>query len=176
MWCVKKSAKGFTKLAQQQLTHEKVKETVSSGCLILTRNLRITSSSHHLHTVNPLKKSLNAFGDKRFNLDNGIDTMPFDLIIIVHVLFFDKDDNFFNESLSSWSSGELYEIENQREIETTVETNNNNADTPDPCFVRTTEIRESDTDSDEISNEHDIEEELPECNLFTVYEAIESDS
>ena len=172
----KKSAKGFTILPQRQLTHEKVKETVSFGCLILTQNLRITFSSHHLHTKTLLKKSLSAFDDERFNLDNGIDTMPFGLIITVHDHFFDKEDKFVNESLSSWLSGELYEIENQRDIENTVETNNNNAETPDPRFVRMTAIRESDNDSDEISNKNDIEDELLECNPFTGYEAIESNS
>ena len=78
--------------------------------------------------------------------------------------------------MSSWSSGELYEIENQREIETTVETNTDNAEIPDPSFVRTAAITESDIDSDEIADENEIEEELPVYNPFIDYEAIESDS
>ena len=79
--------------------------------------------------------------------------------------------------LSSWSSGELHEIENQREIETTVETNTDNAVIPDPGFVRTAAITESDIDSDEIvDGKNEIEEERPVYNPFIDYEAIESDS
>ena len=120
--------------------------------------------------------SLNAFDDKRYILENGIDTLPFGHINIVHDRFFDEDDNFDNESLSSWSSAELYEIENQRKIETTVETNTDNAEIPDPGFVRTATITESDIDSDEIADENEIEEERQVYNPFIDYEAIESDS
>ena len=68
-------------------------------------------------------------------------------------MFSDEADNFDNESLSSWSSGEFYEIENQRAFETRVETNNDNAEITDPGFVRTAAIREFDIDSDEIAHE-----------------------
>ena len=91
--------------------------------------------------------SLNPFDDKRYILDNGIYTLPFGQTNIVHDRFFEEDGNFDNESLSSWSSGELYEIENQGKIKTTVETNTDNAEIPDPGFVRTAAIRESDIDS-----------------------------
>ena len=157
----KKSAKGVTKLVQQQLTHDRFKETLSSGRLIRMQNHRIASSSHQLHTVTIIKVSLNAFDDKRYILDDGIDTLPFGCINIVHDRFFDEDNNFDNESLSSWSSGELHNIENQREIETTDETNTDNAEFPDPGFVRTTANTESDIDSDEIVAENEIEEERP---------------
>ena len=120
--------------------------------------------------------SLNAFDDKQYILDNGIVTLPFGHINIVHDRFFDEDDNFDNESLSFWSSGELHEIENQREIETTFETNTVNAEIPDPGFVRTAAITESDIDSDEIADENEIEEERPMYNPFIDYEAIESGS
>ena len=105
--------------------------------------------------------SLNAFDDKRYILEKGIDTLPFGHINILHDRFFDKDDNFDNESLSSWSSGELYKIENQREVETTVETITDNGEIPDPGFVRTAAITESDIDLDEIADENEIEEERP---------------
>ena len=78
--------------------------------------------------------------------------------------------------MSSWSSGGLYEIENQREIETTVETDTENAEIPDPGFVTTAAIAESDIDSDEIADENEIKEERPVYNPFIDYEAIESDS
>ena len=96
--------------------------------------------------------------DKRYIFDNGIDTLPFGHINIVHDRFFDEDENFDNEALSCWSSAEMYEVGNQREFETTVETNSNNAEIPDPGFVRTAANRESDIDSDEIADETDIEE------------------
>ena len=118
---------------------------------------------------------INAFDNKRYVLENGIDTLPFGHINIVHERFFDEDDNFDNESLSSWSSGELYEIENQREIETTVKTNTDDAEIPDPSFVRTAAITESDIDSDEIADENEIEES-PVHKPFIDYEVIESDS
>ena len=73
---------------------------------------------------------LNAFDNKRYALDNGIDRLPFGHIIIVHYRFFDEENNFDNESLGSWSSGELYEFENQWEFETTVETNTDKFLTP----------------------------------------------
>ena len=104
--------------------------------------------------------SFNAFDDKRYILDNGIDTLWFGHIIIVHDPFSDQDDNFDNESLSSWSSGELYEIENQRDIETRVGTNTENAEILDPGFVRTTAITESDIDSDEIADEGETEKNV----------------
>ena len=77
---------------------------------------------------------------------------------------------------SSWLSGELHEIENQSEIETTVETNTDNAEIPDPGFVRTIAITEYDIDSDEIVDENEIEEERPVYNPFIDYQAIETDS
>ena len=120
--------------------------------------------------------SLNAFDDKRYIFDNGIDTLPFGHINIVHDRFFDEDDNFDNESLSSWSSGKLHEIEKQREIETTVETNTDNAEIPDRGFVITAAITESDIDSDEIIDDNETEEERSVYNPFIDYEAIESDS
>ena len=73
-------------------------------------------------------------------------------------------------------SGELHKIENQKEIETTVETNNDNAEISDPGFVRTVAITESDIDSDESVDANEIKEERPVYNLFIDYEAIESDS
>ena len=144
----RKSAKGVTKLSQRQLTHDRFKETLSSGRLTRTQNHRIASSGHQLHTVTINNVSLNAFDDKQYILDKGIDTLPFGHINIVHDRFFDENDKFDNESLSSWSSGELNEIEYQREIETTVEMNTDKAKILDPVFVRTAAITESDIDFD----------------------------
>ena len=47
---------------------------------------------------------------------------------------------------------------------------------PDPGFVKTAAITESDIDSDEIADENEIEEERSMYNPFIDYEAIESDS
>ena len=172
----KKSAKGVIKLAKRQLTHDRFKETLSSIRLIRTQNHRIASSSHQLHTVTTNKESLNAFDNKRYILDIGIETLPFGHINVVHNRFFDEDDKFDNESLSFLSSVELHKIERQREMETTVETNTDNAEIPDPGFARNAAIRESDFESDEIADEKDIEEERSEYNPFIDYEPIESDS
>ena len=108
----KKSANGVTKIAQRQLTHDRFKETLSPVSLIRTQNLKVAFSSHQLHTVNIKKLSLNAFDDKRFFLDNGIDTFPYGRLNIVHDCSFDEEKIFDKESLSSWLSGVLYEIEN----------------------------------------------------------------
>ena len=54
--------------------------------------------------------------------------------------------------------------------------NTDNAEIPDPGFVRTAAITESDIDSDEIANEKEIDEKRPVYNPFVEYEAIESDS
>ena len=61
-------------------------------------------------------------------------------------------------------------------METTVETNTVNAEFPDPGFVRTAKITESDIDSDEIADENEIGYEHPVYNPSIDCEAIESDS
>ena len=84
--------------------------------------------------------------------------MPFGRTNIVHNRFFHGDDNFDIKSLSSWS-GESYKIENLRESKTTIETNNDNAEMPDPGSVRTAAIKEFDIDSDKIADKNDVEED-----------------
>ena len=75
--------------------------------------------------------------------------------------------------MNRWVPGRL---ESCTKIETTVETNTDNAEIPDPGFVKTAAITESDIDSDEIADENEIEEKRPMYNPFIDYEAIESDS
>ena len=157
-----KSAKDVRKIAQRQLTHDRFKEIIPSGRLIRTQNHRIASSSHQLHRVTINKTLLNAFDDKRYILDNGIDTLPFGHINIVHDRFFDEGNNFDDESSSSCSSGPLYKIENQRKIETTVDTSIGKIEISNTGFVLTTTTRVSDIDSAEIdSDENEIEEIRP---------------
>ena len=74
--------------------------------------------------------------------------------------------------MSSCSSGELYETENQSKIET----NTDNSEFPDPGFVRTATITESDIDSEIADENEKIEEERPVYNPFIDFDAIESDS
>ena len=89
---------------------------------------------------------------------------------------YNKDDCFDIYSVRSWLSGELYEIENPRERETTAVMNNTNAEIPEPGFVRIDAIRDSDIFSNKTAEENDKEEERPEYNPFNDYDGIKSNS
>ena len=123
--------------------------------LICTQNHCTDSSSHRLHIVTFDKVSPNVFDDEQYILDNGINTLPFGHINIDHDRFSDEDDSSNNESFSSWSSGEIEEIKNRREIESIVETNNNHHNNK-TFAIRTIANREPDIDSDQKTNENDI--------------------
>ena len=75
--CRKLSAKGSSKTAQKMLTHQRYRDTLTSGSSFITENSRIASESHNLLPVTSTKTSLSALDDKRYILDDGQQTLPY---------------------------------------------------------------------------------------------------
>ena len=73
----KLSAKGVSRYAQNSLKHDVYKHVISSSNIVKTNNVRIGANRHQLETISTNKVSLSAFDDKRYILENGIDTLPF---------------------------------------------------------------------------------------------------
>ena len=78
------------------LTHQRYRDTLTSGSLFKTENSRFASESHNLQTVTSTKTSLSAFDDKRYILDDGQQTLLYGYKIIVGqtaIGIDDSDDN-----------------------------------------------------------------------------------
>ena len=78
------------------LTHQRYRDTLTSGSLFKTENSRIASESLNVQTVASTKTSLSAFDDKRYILDDGQRTLPYGHKIIVGqtaIGIDDSDDN-----------------------------------------------------------------------------------
>lgn len=73
----KKSAKGVSRKAQEQLSHDVYKNVLEQCSIVRLPNVRIESKNHEIFTVETNKIALTAFDDKRFIQDNGVDTLPF---------------------------------------------------------------------------------------------------
>ena len=73
----KLSAKGVSRFARTSLKHNIYKTVLSTTNSIRTNNIRIGSTLHQLETISSSKISLSAFDDKRYILENGIETLPF---------------------------------------------------------------------------------------------------
>ena len=109
----RKSAKGVTKHAQNDVTHDKFKDVLLKRNVVRTANTRIASANHSLHTLVVNKLSLSAFDDKRFLFANGIESLPYGHHHILETVFHckilnepdwgDQDsnaENVFDRSLS----------------------------------------------------------------------------
>ena len=75
------------------LTHQRYRDTLTSGSLFKTENSRIASESHNLQTVTSTKISLSAFDDKRYILDDGQQALPYGHKIIVGQTAIDHSDD-----------------------------------------------------------------------------------
>ena len=73
----KLSAKGVSRFPQTNLKHDNYKTVLSTTNSIRTNNIRTGSTLHQLETISSRKISLSAFDDKRYILENGIETLPF---------------------------------------------------------------------------------------------------
>ena len=62
----KKSAKGISKYAKRELTHNKYKQSLTYCSLVRSENVRINSCNHNLQTIITNKISLSAFDNKRY--------------------------------------------------------------------------------------------------------------
>ena len=84
----KLSAKVVSRFAQTNLKHDIYKTVFSTTNSIRTNNIRIGSTLHQLETISSSKKSLSAFDDKRYILENGIGTLPFGHYLVRDIVAF----------------------------------------------------------------------------------------
>ena len=73
----KRSAKGVVQHSQQQLTHQRFRETLLSGKTLRIYNYSIKSKAHTNVTIAQNRIALSPFDSKRFLLFDGIATLPF---------------------------------------------------------------------------------------------------
>ena len=74
---VKQSAKGVQKLVKKTLHHDKFLECLLTGVSSRAPMTRIRSANHQIKVTTTNKTALSCFDDKRFILDNGVDTLPY---------------------------------------------------------------------------------------------------
>ena len=73
-----KKAKGIVKsVVKKELKHSNYVDCILEQKKIMCQQNLIRSKKHNLHVVNVNKVGLSAFDDKRFVLNNGIDTLAF---------------------------------------------------------------------------------------------------
>ena len=98
----KLSAKGVTRYAQRKMPHDVYKSVLESGQAVKTYNTRIGSKKHQLQTIRTNKVSLSGFDDKRFVLENGVDTLP-------HGHYLNRDIEVMNDIIDDpeWGSDEM---------------------------------------------------------------------
>ena len=73
----KRSAKGVVQHSQQQLTHQRFRETLLSGKTLRIYNYSTKSKAHTNITIAQKRIALSPFDSKRFLLFDGIATLPF---------------------------------------------------------------------------------------------------
>ena len=84
----KLSSKGVSRFARTNLKHDIYKTVLSTTNSIRTNNIRIGSTLHQLETISSSKISLSAFDDKRYILENGIETLPFGHYLVRDIVAF----------------------------------------------------------------------------------------
>ena len=84
----KLAAKGVSRFAQRNFKHDIYKTVLSTTNSIRTNNIRIGSTLHQLETISSSKISLSAFDDKRYILENGIETLPFGHYLVRDIVAF----------------------------------------------------------------------------------------
>ena len=73
----KRSAKGVVHYSQQQLTHQRFRETLLSGKTLRIQNYSIQSKAHTNIIIAHNQSVFSPFDRKRFLLFDGIATLPF---------------------------------------------------------------------------------------------------
>ena len=71
------SAKGVVQHSQQQLTHQRFRDTLLSGKTLRIYNDSIKSKAHTNITIAQSRIALSPFDSRRFLLFDGIATLPF---------------------------------------------------------------------------------------------------
>ena len=103
----KRSAKGVVQHSQQQLTHQRFRETLLSGKTLRIYNYSIKSKAHTNITIAQNRIALSPFDSKRFLLFDGIATLPFG--------HRSTEENMFFEAIaeeSEWANSQTYRSEN----------------------------------------------------------------
>ena len=98
----KRSAKGVVQHSQQQLTHQRFRETLLSGKTLRKYNYSIKSKAHTNITIAQNRIALSPFDSKRFLLFDGIATLPFG--------HRSAEENVFFEAIaeeSEWANSQL---------------------------------------------------------------------
>ena len=98
----KRSAKGVVKHSQQQLTHQRFRETLLSGKTIRIYNYSIKSKAHTNITIAQNRIALLPFDSKRLLIFEGIATLPFG--------HRSTEENVFFEAIaeeSEWAKSQL---------------------------------------------------------------------
>ena len=71
------TAKGISKVAQKRITHQDYLDTLRKcGTTVVTYNA-IRSYSHQLYSVEITKQGLSAYDDKKYILNDGINTLSY---------------------------------------------------------------------------------------------------
>ena len=178
------SAKGVTRAAWEQLTHQKYKDALFLSSTLRTPNNRIVSDRHVLQTVSINKLSLSPFDDKRFILEGGIKTLPYGHADAIEATDLESDPEWDAPTQDEIEDlfGEEWETDNESDSTLPASTESwqppdpalESWEPPDPGLNRI--INESDLDSDDnVDFEAVIDEESPINCPFIDYEAVESE-
>ena len=117
----KRSAKGVVQHSQQQLTHQRFRETLLSGKTLRIYNYSIKSKAHTNITIAQNRIALSPFDSKRFLLYDGIATLPFGHRSTEKTVFFEaiaeesewansqltNTPTYSSENSESWQSPEF---------------------------------------------------------------------
>ena len=98
----KRSAKGVVQHSQQQLTHQRFRETLLSGKTLRIYNYSIKSKANTNITIAQNRTALSPFDSKRFLLFDGIAILPFG--------HRSTEENVFFEAIaeeSEWANSQL---------------------------------------------------------------------
>ena len=61
----------------KKISHEDYRQVLSSGTVTMSENKSIRSFNRTLYSINVRKQALSSFDDKKFILENGIDTLSY---------------------------------------------------------------------------------------------------
>ena len=176
------SAIGVTRAAREQITHQNFKDALFLSSTLRTPNNRIVSDRLVLQTVSINKLSLSPFDDKRFFLEGGIKTLPYDHADVVEAADLESDPEWDAPTQDEIEDlcGEEWETDN--ESDSTLPASTESWQPPDPAREIWEPpdtgvnriINESDVNSDDnVDFEAVVDEESPINCPFIDYEAIE---
>ena len=162
---MKKSAKGITKHAQEQISHDNFKECLLNGNVLRKLNTRIASSKHALYTVTTNKLCLSSFDNKRFIKENCIDTLPYG-----HCSLIKNNDSPVFSSYNSWPSEARWLNQQSQDISSSFPEIDPGFNQPE---YSTSDLEDNIVDFNNLSREEDTTP-ISYTNPFIEWEASES--